>query len=519
MGRQAHLRTIWWLLAVLSLLAALLGPGQAAAAPEAQAPGGVQIETAVSQQIAESGSASFWIEFGQQVDLSAAYGMDWEQRGWYVYEQLTAAAERSQAEVRAQLDRLGVAYQAFWISNSIYVPDGGQALLNNVASRAGVAAIRAPRQVFLHEPTRPPQTQDSGILAVDSNIAHVNAPQAWALGYTGAGLVVANIDTGVRYTHQALVNQYRGNLGGGSFNHNYNWYDPNFPSYSYPYDDHGHGTHTMGTMLGNDGAANQIGMAPGAQWIACRGCATSNCTDAALLACAQFVAAPTNLAGSNPNPSLRAHVVNNSWGDCGWSYDPRYQSAVNAWHAAGIYPVFSNGNTSNCGYSAPPGLNTVGNPARYGNVTGVGSTGNSNGLYASHSNWGPTDNLDTVNPKPGFANMKPQVVAPGVNIRSAIPTSDSSYQSGWTGTSMSAPHVSGLVALMWQAGTCLIGNYAQTETLIEDTATPIVYDDLSALTPTNHPNFATGWGEIDALAAVTAARDYCIRIFLPFVRR
>jgi len=181
---------------------------------------------------------------------------------------------------------------------------------------------------------------------------------------------------------------------------------------------------------------------------------------------------------------------------------------VDAWHAAGIYPVFSNGNASNCGYPEPPGLNTVGSPARAGNVTGVGSSGQSNGLYASHSNWGPTDNLDTINPKDGHADLKPQVVAPGANIRSSTPGSDSDYQGGWSGTSMSAPHVTGLIALIWQAAPCLIGNYAKTETLIEDTAIPVPYDDGTG-SGAHVPNYATGWGEINALAAVQKAQTMC----------
>lgn len=328
------------------------------------------------------------------------------------------------------------------------------------------------------------------------------------MGIDGSGLVVANIDTGVRYTHQALVGQYRGNLG-SSFDHNYNWWDPYGDHPATPADDNGHGSHTMGTMVGDDGGSNQIGIAPGANWIACRGCDTSSCTDAALLGCGQFMAAPTDLSGANPDPDMRPNAVNNSWGDCGQTYDSWYSGPINAWLAAGIYPIFSNGNASNCGYSSPPGLNTVGNPARSGNVTGVGSSGEQNGLYASHSNWGPTDNLDTVNPVSGFEMMKPQVIAPGVSIRSSTPGSDTEYQDGWTGTSMSAPHVTGLIALIWQAAPCLIGDYAATETLIESTAVDLVYDDGSPLTPTNFPNFATGWGEIDALAAVNMASGMC----------
>jgi subtilisin family serine protease len=508
MQKRISLQNLMILLVLSSLLLSFLAPMDVTASPPAQTRPEPVIEAEVSSQIATTGAASFWIEFEEQVDLTAAYSMDWEQRGWYVYDQLNAAAQRSQNQVRTMLDRQGADYRSFWINNSIYVENAGQTMLNNLTRFDDVAAIRAPREVFLHEPTRPPVIQDDNtIQAVESNLTRVKAPDVWALGYTGQGIVVANIDTGVRYTHQALINQYRGNLGGGNFSHDYNWRDP-YGEYNAPFDSNGHGSHTMGTIVGYDGGSNQIGMAPGADWIACRACSTSSCGGTQILACAQFVTAPTKVNGSDPNPSLRAHVVNNSWGDCGTTYNSWFQSAVNAWHAAGIYPVFSNGNAGNCGYTSPPGLNTVSNPARYGNVTGVGSTGQSNGLYASHSNWGPTDNLDTLNPRSGFANLKPQVVAPGVNIRSSIPSSESAYQS-FSGTSMSAPHVSGLVALMWQAGTCLIGDYAATETLIEDTATPIIYNDGSDQTPTNYPNFATGWGEINALAAVQAAGDHC----------
>ena len=91
--------------------------------------------------------------------------------------------------------------------------------------------------------------------------------------------------------------------------------------------------------------------------------------------------------------------------------------------------------------------------------------GQRNGQYADHSNWGPTDNADTVNPR-GYPDLKPQVLAPGVNIRSSVNTGDSAY-GGMSGTSMSAPHVAGLIALMWGAAPCLVGDYATTETLIE----------------------------------------------------
>jgi subtilisin family serine protease len=476
--------------------------------PTAAASDGIEVDPALLVQLKADDATGYLIYFRDKADLSPAYQLDWQARGRFVVEALQETAESSQKSVRAYLDTQGADYTAFWIDNVIVVEKSNLDTFNGLTMAfPEIESLRALPVVSLIEPEWS-EAAPASVMAIEPNISHVNADQVWGLGYTGQGVVVASIDTGVRYTHQALVNHYRGNLGSGNFDHNYNWYDP-YGEYVYPYDGHSHGSHTVGTMVGDDGGANQIGMAPGAEWIACRACSDSGCSGTRLLTCGQFMAAPWDLSGANPDPDRRPHIVNNSWGDCGQSYDGFYQGVIDSWHAAGVYPVFANGNASNCGYSSPPGLNTVGNPARYGNVTGVGSTGQSNGQYATHSTWGPTDNQDTVNPR-GYPNLKPQVVAPGVNIRSAVNTGDAAYMSS-SGTSMSAPHVAGLIALMWEAAPCLVGDYAATETMIEETATPIPYASGGSPPPGpgNVPNYATGWGEINALTAVQQAADYC----------
>ncbi len=514
MGGVRLVLALIWLLSTAAptsaLSAAAISDVPGGHAPATSLANGIVVEPQLQAQIEAAGSASYLIYFRDRPDLAAAADMNWRERGRFVYKALQDAADRSQGRVRAYLEKQGVKYRAFWIDNVIAVERSDRAVLNGLLNFPEIAALRAARTLKLIEPIKA-KVAPTGVQAIEPNIAHVGAPAAWAQGITGQGVVVASIDTGVRYSHQALVSHYRGTLGTGVFDHNYNWWDPYRDHQYAPTDDNGHGTHTMGTMVGSDGGANQIGMAPGAQWIACRGCSTDDCADTALLECAQFVAAPWDLHGNNPDPDRRPHVVNNSWGDCATSYDDWFQGVVDAWHAAGIYPVFSNGNNSNCGYSAPPPCGTVGNPARYGNVTGVGSTGREDGQYAQHSNRGPTDRPDTVNPR-GFPTIKPQVAAPGVNIRSSIPDSDTAYQGGWSGTSMSAPHVSGLVALIWQAAPCLRGNYAATETLIERSATPITTGLPGACSgegPERLPNQSTGWGEINAAAAVQAALQAC----------
>ena len=467
-----------------------------------------QVDPALAAQLRAEGEARMLVYFRERPDLSSLPSTlrSRAERGHWVVDTLRQAAERAQAGVLGMLRGRGVEYEAFWIDNVVVVPRGDAALLGALRAFNEIALIRAAPEIVLYEPP-PADLGGMGPQAAESSLVRIKVPDAWGLGIVGNSIVVGSIDTGVRYTHNALVGKYRGNLGGGSFDHNHNWWDP-YSGSTAPEDTHNHGSHTVGTMVGDDGTGNQIGAAPGARWMACKGF-NPDATEAGLLSCAQFMAAPTDLAGNNADPALAPHVVNNSWGDCGQSYDGWYQGVIDSWHAAGIHPVFSAGNASNCGYPSPPGLNTVGNPARYGNVTAVGSTGTADGLYATHSNWGPTDNPDAVNPVTGHANLKPQVAAPGVSIRSALRGSDSSYGS-MTGTSMSAPAVSGVIALVLEAGPCLVGDYATTETLLEESVVAVPYASNNGDEgPGNVPNHATGRGEVDALAAVQLAGTLC----------
>ena len=230
------------------------------------------------------------------------------QRGRFVVQQLQSVAQSSQKNVRAYLDSKGVSYRSFWIDNVILVEESDLTVFNELKRFPEISIIRDRRTEKLIEPASKAPVSIQQLFSIEPNITHVQAPEAWALGINGLGSVVSSIDTGVRYTHQALVGKYRGNLGGGAFNHNYNWWDPYGDHPTAPADDNGHGSHTMGTMVGDDGGSNQIGMAPGAKWLACRGCNTNNCTDAALLECAQFIAAPWDLSQANPNPDLRPDV-------------------------------------------------------------------------------------------------------------------------------------------------------------------------------------------------------------------
>jgi uncharacterized repeat protein (TIGR01451 family) len=492
---------------MLEIAPAMLANGAQPPEPAVAASRATEVSPVLLERLAQKGQADLWIEFDAQADLRPAYAMGWEARGRFVYDALRELAESSQAETRSYLDDRGFDYTPHWIVNAIFVEGGDAEVVNAARTMEGVARIREPRVLSVPEPLEPWQSPlflNTQPMAAEWGLVMIDAPGAW--NYTrGEGIVVANIDTGVRYTHEALVGHYRGNLG-GTFDHDFNWYDPQ--GNASPSDDHGHGSHTMGTMVGDDGGANQIGVAPGATWIAADGCDGTGCPDYDLTSSAEWMLAPCPI-GTAPgdgacDPDLRPHVVNNSWGDCDTSITTFFESQIDAWRAAGIFTAFSNGNTGNCGYSSAF-CNSMGNPARHHQVTSVGAT-TSGDTIASFSLWGPTDDPDPRLTE--YANLKPEVSAPGQSVRSSTGDGDTAYGS-WSGTSMAAPHVSGLAALMLSVNPGLIGENDFVEDIMKYTADAKPYSTgCGNEGPGNVPNNAFGWGRINALHAVEEAARY-----------
>jgi hypothetical protein len=339
--------------------------------------------------------------------------------------------------------------------------------------------------------------------AVEWGVSNVNAPAVWALGFTGAGIVIGELDTGVRWTHSALKPKYRG-WNGTTADHNFNWHDAIHsggggcgPNTVAPCDDSGHGTHTAGTSVGDDGSANQIGVAPGAKWIGCRNMDQGAGTPATYTECFQFMIAPTDSSGNNANPALRPHVLNNSW-TCpaseGCTTQAELEMIVNNTLAAGIFVTAVAGNSG-------PACSTVSEPpAIYSGSFSIGAI-DINNVLAGFSSRGPstyyTPNL-----------LKPNLSAPGVNVRSSTSSNDTSFAS-LSGTSMAAPHVTGVVALLWSARANLVRDIATTKTLLQSTANPAVTLSTAQTcggTVSNQiPNNSFGYGRVDALAAVNAA--------------
>ncbi len=427
------------------------------------------------------GQTTFFVYLQEQADLSSAYAIrDWKERGQFVYRTLRDTSQRSQKDLLADLQARKlpgevIDYHPFFILNAIAVT-GNRSAVDTLAARSDVAYL-APEPVYeIPEPIdeQPASATPAGI---EWNIAQIGADRVWSnFGLTGQGVVVASIDTGVDYTHPALVNQYRGTATGS---HDFNWYDPTGHYPSAPGDNHGHGTHTMGTMIGDDGTGNRIGVAPDAQWIAAKGCAGRGCAGSDLLKAAEWMLAPCSI-GVEPgddacDPAKRPQVVNNSWGGLGG--DSWFEGMVSAWRAAGIFPAFAAGNSG-------PGDGTVGSP----------------GDYATSFATGATDQADTVcwfssrGPSHLTPETKPDVAAPGCKgIRSALPGGGYGTKNG---TSMASPHTAGVVALLLEANPGL--TVEQIEALLMSTAV-----DRGP----QGPDKTYGYGRLDAYAAGAGAGD------------
>ena len=423
-----------------------------------------------------------------QADISAVAEIeDRDDRLSAAYQQLTEHANSTQADLHALFDKTGVEYTPYYLENAIEVR-GGTLVRLFLMTRAEVdRVIPSPRL----RAVPPDEYFPGGTVSFDGrvqwNISMIGADRVWdEFNARGEGIVVGQSDSGVDGDHPAIRGQYRG-LDQGN---DYNWFDP-WDDTTSPNDEGGHGTHTMGTILG----ANGIGVAPQAQWIGCVNLDRNLANPALYLDCMQFMLAPFPHGGdpfADGDPSKAVHVMNNSWGcpsieGCDAN---ALKDAVDNLRHAGIFVVVSTGNDG-------PSCETVESPlSLYDSIFSVGAI-DQFGDMAPFSSRGPVT-------ADGSGRMKPDIVAPGVDILSSMP--DGTYGSN-SGTSMAGPHVVGVVALIWSAQPELIGMIDATEQLIIDTAQPYTGDRSLGCFDGNEPNAAYGYGIVDVYEAVKKALE------------
>jgi len=481
---------------LLLVLSVVLSPEALAASPKELA----KLSPVLATALASEENADVLVRFTAQPDLRFATQLeDRASRVRFVFESLKANAAESQAKAVALLEKEGVAYRSFYIENAIHIPNASKHLLAKLGALSQTGELTVNSKMILPRlPAIEAMTSFEDTLGEPADsLKAIGVDKVWAeTGHKGEGITVAGNDTGFAWEHPAIKRQYRGNTALG-VSHAYNWHDSVHSIGSRcgansiaPCDDDIHGTHTMGTMVGDDGGNNRIGVAPEAKWIGCRNMNAGTGTVASYLECFEFFMAPYPM-GSSPkdgNPAMAPHIINNSWG-CPLGEGCKgneFLDSVRAYKAAGILVVAAVGNDG-------PSCGTIGMPpgGYSGEVLGVAAMNHRNGAIAGFSSRGPSS---------WNSGVGVDVSAPGVNVRSSVP--GGGYQS-LSGTSMASPHMAGVAALLWSARPELIGKIDETIALLRRTAKPTASTQSCGAFPGNaFPNAVFGSGIVDVYSAV-----------------
>ncbi len=437
------------------------------------------------QSAGPSGDVSVIINLADRVDLNAITavvpdqkaGNDKVRKRKAIVSALKARANLTQGFLKTLLQNRGAKkMKSLWITNSIAVTVPVSVIIE-LMSMPEIESIEADAVI------RAPAVTPAAAATPEWNIIRINAPTLWNAGITGTGTVVANLDTGVDVTHPDLQPKWRGGACTVPPDCD-SWFDP-YTNSIQPYDkagsSTGHGTGTMGVMAG-ESATDAYGVAPGSKWIAAKIFDdTGDGFESDIILAMQWLLAPGGNAVNAPD------IVNNSWGfafdpynQCSPSLPNVLQNSIQNVQAAGIAMVFSAGNSG-------PNPSTSVSPANYPGNLAVGATDSSDVVYF----------LSSRGPSACDGGVFPNVAAPGVGIYTAAPVSSGSYQTK-SGTSFSAPHVAGAMALLLNAFPTLTP--AEINTAFEQTA---VHLPPVGTTPNND----YGYGLIDvsgALSFITA---------------
>lgn len=450
---------------LIGILCLLLAQGRGTAAhtfdatPPAQAFVDPRVSAALAA-LAPDEMATVMITLRDQADLTRIDMPDRASRIAEVKRRLMARADASQSPLRELLARHAAQGRVaratyFWIHNGISLT-AVRPIIELLAARSDILKITPGDTPIILAEMR-------AAAVPEPNLSLISAPDVWELGFRGQGIVVANLDTGVDLGHPDLAGRWRG--GSNS------WYDPYDPGSLVPTDLEGHGTWTMGVMLAGDAGGASVGVAPDAHWIAARifhRTAVGLTADvAAVHAAFQWLLDPDG----NPDTADAPHVVNNSWSYGTLGCDLEFQLDLQALLAAGILPIFAAGNFG-------PTAATSVSPANYPEALAVGATRNDDAIYTESSR-GPS----ACDP----SAIYPTVTAPGVSET----TTDlfGGYYAA-TGTSIAAPHVTGVAALLLNAF---------PDATVYELWTALTAGAIDLGAP--GPDDIYGYGRIDALAA------------------
>jgi subtilisin family serine protease len=439
---------------------------------------GGRIDPALMQSLNAAPSSDHFsviVRMADKVDISHLKGLlgkeEKKRRQSIVVKTLRDKAQASRSSIRNKLDakeREGRIWKikSLWVING-YAFNGDAATIRELATRDDVEEVIPDRIVSLGQPAL--ATTASGRWNLDM----VGAPILWQLGYSGQGTVVANLDSGVDVNHAALSAKWRG--GTNSWFDAFDAVDPFHPSTT-PFDDNGHGTSTMGVMVAGNTTDNPVGVAPNAIWIAARIFdSKGNGSISGIHEAFQWLLDPDN----DPNTADAPDVVNCSWtldqANPG-TYDGTFADDIQALNAAGVAVVFAAGNSGPFpGTSVSPGNNPGAFP--------VGATG-SDDLVTTTSSRGPS----------AFDNsIYPIITAPGSGIRTTALTGGGNFPDSYTtvdGTSVAAPHVAGVLALLLSINPNL--TVSELENALRSSAL-----DLGTVGPDN----SYGSGRLDAIRA------------------
>lgn len=433
------------------------------------------------------------------------------QKARHVFQALYDKAQQSQKEILQTLRANQVQFRSFYVTNAIKVKSDKKLMLE-LAKRSDVGKIidDAPIRMLDYDIAKNETAQRNP--EPEWGLKYIKADSVWMQGIRGQGVVVGGQDTGYDWWVSPLKTKYKGYIDSTNVVHDYSWHDailnnnPVFPDSvlnpcgyktRQPCDDNNHGTHTMGTMVGED-SLNIIGVAPEAKWIACRNMDRGWGQPSTYIDCFEWFLAPYDLDGENPDPIQAPHVINNSWycsveEGCNPSNFSLMEDIVKNLKASGVVVVVSAGNFGNRGCGS-----VTGPPAFFEPSFSVGAT-NINGEIAGFSSLGPVV-IDSS------FRLKPNISAPGVAVRSVI--RNGNYGT-FSGTSMAGPHVAGMVALIISANPALAGNVEVIENILEASAVPTLSDkDCGDFVGAVVPNAVFGYGIGNVYAAVKMAQGF-----------